>query len=77
MLAILILLYDHGEGVLKFSDAATAGKAQLSLDGAGLDRRKLKTGSLEALFHEMSETRIKGLYRDSRRHHDMDTTRYY
>lgn len=57
-LARLTLRHDHGGAVLEFSDAATAGKAQLSLDGAEIDGRKLKTGSVGALFHEKSETRI-------------------
>lgn len=57
-LARLTLRHDHGGAVLEFADAAIAGKAQLSLDGAEIDGRKLKTGSVGALFHEQSETRI-------------------
>lgn len=57
-LAKLTLRHDHAGAILEFADAAAAGKAQLSLDGAEIDGRKLKTGSVGALFHEKSETRI-------------------
>lgn len=53
----LILRPDHGGAILEFVDAATAGKAQLSLDGAEVEGRKLKTGSVAALFQEKGETR--------------------
>lgn len=49
---------DHGGAILEFADAAAAGKAQLSLDGMEVEGRKLKTGSVGALFQEKSETRI-------------------
>lgn len=49
---------DHGGAILEFADAAAAGKAQLSLAGVEVEGRKLKTGSVGALFHEKSETRI-------------------
>lgn len=54
----LTLRPDHGGAILEFVDAATAGKAQLSLDGIEFEGRKLKTGSVAALFHEKGETRI-------------------
>lgn len=49
---------DHGGAILEFADAATAGKAQLSLDGLEVEGRRLKTGSVGALFQEKGETRI-------------------
>ncbi|CAN8106071.1 unnamed protein product [Discula destructiva] len=57
-LAKLTLRHDHGGAILEFADAAVAGKAQLSLNGTEIEGRKLKTGSVGALFHEKSETRI-------------------
>ncbi|ROV99597.1 hypothetical protein VPNG_07753 [Cytospora leucostoma] len=57
-LAKLTLRPDHGGAILEFTDAATAGKAQLSLDGIDFEGRKLKTGSVSALFHEKGETTI-------------------
>lgn len=54
----LTLRPDHGGAILEFLDAATAGKAQMSLDGIDFEGRKLKTGSVSALFHEKGETTI-------------------
>ncbi|KUI55477.1 hypothetical protein VP1G_02851 [Cytospora mali] len=54
----LTLRPDHGGAILEFVDAATAWKAQMSLDGIEFEGRKLKTGSVSALFHEKGETRI-------------------
>lgn len=57
-LAKLTLRPDHGGAILEFVDAATAGKAQLSLDNVEVEGRKLKTGSVGALFQEKSEVRV-------------------
>lgn len=57
-LAKLTLRHDHGGAILEFVDAATAGKAQLSLDGLEVEDRKLKTGSVSNLFQEKGEVRI-------------------
>ncbi|KUI72923.1 hypothetical protein VM1G_08235 [Cytospora mali] len=54
----LTLRPDHGGAILEFVDAATAWKAQMSLDGIKFEGRILKTGSVSALFHEKGETRI-------------------
>lgn len=54
----IVLRPDHGGAIVEFVDAAAAGKAQLSLDGVEVEGRKLKTGSVAALFHEKSEIRI-------------------
>ncbi|PSR84145.1 hypothetical protein BD289DRAFT_346994, partial [Coniella lustricola] len=57
-LSKLTLRPDHGGAIVEFVDAATAGKAQLSLNGVEVEGRRLKTGSVTALFHEKGETRI-------------------
>ncbi|KAF3761001.1 hypothetical protein M406DRAFT_343136 [Cryphonectria parasitica EP155] len=57
-LSKLTLRPDHGGAILEFADAAMAGKAQLSLDGLEVEGRKLKTGSVGALFQEKGETRV-------------------
>lgn len=54
----LTLRPDHGGAIVEFVDAATAGKAQMSLDGIEFEGRKLKTGSVSALFQEKGETTI-------------------
>lgn len=54
----LTLRPDHGGAILEFVDAATAGKAQLSLDGVEVAGRKLRTGPVSTLFKEQAETRI-------------------
>lgn len=53
----LTLRPDHGGAILEFVDAANAGKAQLSLDGAEIEGRTLRTGSVATLFQEQGETR--------------------
>lgn len=54
----LTLRPDHGGAILEFVDAANAGKAQLSLDGAEIEGRTLRTGSVAMLFKEKSENRV-------------------
>lgn len=54
----LTLRPDHGGAILEFIDSANAGKAQLSLDGAELEGRTLRTGSVATLFKEESEVKI-------------------
>lgn len=54
----LVLRPDHGGAILEFVDAAAAGMAQLSLEGVEVEGRKLKTGTVAALFQEKAETRI-------------------
>lgn len=45
----------NGGAILEFVDAANAGKAQLSLNGAEIDGGTLRTGSVATLFQQKSE----------------------
>ncbi|KAK4087903.1 hypothetical protein Purlil1_7661 [Purpureocillium lilacinum] len=51
----LVLQPAHGGAKIEFVDAATAGKAALSLDGTDFEGNKLRTGSVEELRHAKAE----------------------
>ncbi|CAK7563866.1 MAG: Splicing factor [Sporothrix epigloea] len=53
----LVLRADHGGAIVEFADAATAGKAQLALEGAELDQHALRTGTVAQLFKEKAKVR--------------------
>lgn len=55
----LTLRPDHGGAILEFADPAIAGKAQLSLDGAEIEGRTVRTGSVAMLFKEKGETKME------------------
>ncbi len=54
----LILRADHGGAIVELSDVATAGRAQLALDGVEMDGRRLRTGTVAELLKEKAEKRI-------------------
>lgn len=54
----LTLRPDHGGAILEFVDPSQAGKAQLSLDGAEIEGRILRMGSVATLFKEQGEVKI-------------------
>ncbi|CAK7268534.1 Splicing factor [Sporothrix epigloea] len=57
----LVLRADHGGAIVEFADAATAGKAQLALEGAQLDQHALRTGTVAQLFKEKAQVRTDRL----------------
>jgi squamous cell carcinoma antigen recognized by T-cells 3 len=54
----LILRADHGGAIVEMADVASAGKAQLGLEGAELDGRALRTGTVSELFRAKGEKRV-------------------
>ncbi|CAK7271880.1 Splicing factor [Sporothrix epigloea] len=53
----LVLRADHGGAIVEYADAAAAGKAQLALAGAQLDKHPLRTGTVAQLFKEKASVR--------------------
>lgn len=53
----LVLRPDHGGAIVELADHASAGKAQLALDGAEIDNCKIRTGTVAELLKEKDAVR--------------------